>query len=70
MSERGRLYTIQVRYRTTTLTLQNRRKQMELLIEALIAEGVLLLAVIATAIAINFFHREENTDGKQDKQED
>ena len=24
----------------------------------------------ATAIAINFFHREENTDGKQDKQED
>lgn len=44
--------------------------RMELLIEALIAEGVLLLAVIATAIAINFFHREENTDGKQDKQED
>lgn len=45
---------------------------MELLIEALIAEGVLLLAVIATAIAINFFtrKREEDTDGKQDKQED
>ena len=45
---------------------------MELLIEALITEGVLLLAVIATAIAINFFtkKREEATDGKQDKQED
>lgn len=45
---------------------------MELLIEALIAEGVLLLAVIATAIAINFFtkKREEDTDGQRDKQED
>lgn len=45
---------------------------MELLIEALIAEGVLLLAVIATASAINFFtrKREEDTDGQQDKQED
>ena len=45
---------------------------MELLIEALITEGVLLLAVIATAIAINFFtkKREEDTDGQQDKQED